>query len=226
MFLLRRRAPFVTAVAAGVVLLSGTVRAQEPVMTNLELMTRLTNEVIEELITRMPAGPEDRSFILAPYTRNERYEFISNGFSRILTRRGHRVLTRADHAINDSSAVAGRSTRGMRLEYQALDFSLIYPKEYRSHLIGGKKVKRRANVALLVKLVDPRDESVVWIGEASRAHDDQFAAGLLPQVEAGLLEFTKPPHSSTRWGRVVEPVVVSGIIVGLIYLFFSNQNDN
>ena len=45
-------------------------------------------------------------------------------------------------------------------------------------------------------------------------------------VEAGLYSFTKPERETKKWGRIVEPVVVSGIIVGLIYLFFSNQSGD
>jgi hypothetical protein len=72
-------------------------------------------------------------------------------------------------------------------------------------------------------LVDPTDQSVVWIGEAERSHKDKFSYGDLEEIEAGSFMFTKPEQKSTSWGKVVEPVVVSGIIIGLIYLFFSNQ---
>ena len=114
----------------------------------------------------------------------------------------------------------------MELQYQARDFTLSYPKVYRSFLIGGRKVKRTARVNLLAKLIDTRDRSVVWVGEASDTYEDQFAHKHLAQVEAGLFEFTSPPKSQADLGKIVEPVVVSGIIVGLIYLFFSNQDNN
>ncbi|MFQ5510541.1 MAG: hypothetical protein ACE5EO_01710 [Candidatus Krumholzibacteriia bacterium] len=226
MLLFRRSTALLFFLAAGIATGARGVRAEEPVITNLQLMTILTDEVIEELLSRMPASIKSRPVILAPYTSDERYEFISNGFSRILTSNGYRTLKKPVPAAGGSGAGAPPAVGGIRLEYQALDFSLIYPKAYRAHLIGGRKVKRRANITLLAKLVEPGDEAVAWIGEASRSREDQFAHRLLPQVEADLLEFTKPEIPSTRWGRVVEPVVVSGIIVGLIYLFFSNQDNN
>ncbi len=49
---------------------------------------------------------------------------------------------------------------------------------------------------------------------------------MLFQVENDLFTFTKPEKKATNWSKIVEPVVVSGIIVGLIYLFFSNQSSD
>ena len=85
-------------------------------------------------------------------------------------------------------------------------------------------MKRKADVGLHIKLVDPVDHSVIWLGDAAKDYEDQFSYGQIADVEAGTLAFTKPDKTSTKWGKIVEPVVVSGIIVGLIYLFFSNQN--
>ncbi len=65
-----------------------------------------------------------------------------------------------------------------------------------------------------------------WVGEAESSYEDSFPFGRISEVEDGAFAFTKPPRDGTNWGKIVEPVVVSGIIVGLIYLFFSNQTDN
>ena len=61
--------------------------------------------------------------------------------------------------------------------------------------------------------------------KSSKHFEDQFSYSQVNDVEQGDFSFTKPPHDATNWGKIVEPVVVSGIIVGLIYLFFSNQTD-
>lgn len=203
---------------------ASAARAEEPVVSNLDLMGTLTTEVIEALLVDMP-DVKHREILLVPYGNEEWYEFLTNGFTRVLSRRGYRTRTRGGIASRDSAG-AEPGTGLVRLEYQALEFSLRYPKVYRSFLIGGRKVKRRASIRLLARLVEPADETVLWLGEVGRSREDQFAHRRLAQVEAGLFEFNKPPHQSTKWGKVVEPVVVSGIIVGLVYLFFSNQNNN
>ena len=35
-----------------------------------------------------------------------------------------------------------------------------------------------------------------------------------------------PVRDEVKWGRFIEPVIVTGIVVGLVYLFFSNQDSN
>lgn len=193
----------------------------EPVVSNMELMSRLTGEAVEKLLAQVPKSVDARDVVLVPYALDERYEFIDNVFTRILTSKGYRVY--AGPGSNNNS----QSTReGFVLEYQAMDFSLVYPKIYRAYLIGGRRVQRTADVKLMAKVLDAHDDSVVWIGEAGRSHKDQFGYGELATVEAGVFAFTKPPRQTTNWGKIAEPVVVSGIIVGLIYLFFSNQTDS
>jgi hypothetical protein len=198
----------------------------EAVVSNLELMTRLTSEAAEELIAGVPASADMGDVFLVPHQSTDQYEFTDHVIARVLTAAGHKVY--------ESTGATGRQTMQqpegasgtvLQLEYQTLYFDLTYPKIYRPFLVGGKKVKRRAGVRLLAKLIDPTDNSVIWIGEAARSHDDQFPYGRLAEVEVGSFEFTKPARSSSSWGKVIEPVVVSGIIVGLIYLFFSNQSE-
>jgi len=196
----------------------------EKVVSNLELMTRLTGEVAEELIAGIPASANMGDVLLVPHEAADHYEFMDNVITRVLTAAGHKVYA-VGAAGSHAKPPGGTSETVLRLEYQALHFDLAYPKIYRPFLIGGKKVKRSAKVLLLAKLVDTTDQSVLWIGEAARSYDDQFSYGRLGDVEVGTFEFTKPARSSASWGKVVEPVVVSGIIIGLIYLFFSNQSE-
>ena len=194
-------------------------------MANLDVMRMLADEAITELLAAMPSQARNHPVILIPFGVDERYDFLTNQFSQTLTSNGYRIYQAA--ASNDSTVAQGNRPNGTGydLEYQALDFSLTYPKVYRSYLIGGKKVKRSARIRLLAKVIDPRDQSVIWVGEALKSQDDQFAHKYLSRVEAGLYDFTKPQQNGSSWGKIVEPVVVSGIIVGLIYLFFSNQNS-
>lgn len=196
--------------------------AGDPAISNIDLMKKLTGDTVDEILAQVPRGFESHDVVLVPYAVDEQYEFIDNVFTRILTSRGFRVYDGAGAKANDKARAAG----GFRLEYQAMDFNLAYPKIYRSYLIGGRRVKRTADVRLVARVVDPGDDSVVWVGEAGRSHKDQFSYGELPAVEAGVFAFTKPPRKTTNWAKIAEPVVVSGIIVGLIYLFFSNQTNN
>jgi hypothetical protein len=96
---------------------------------------------------------------------------------------------------------------------------------YRSFLIGGKKVRREANVRMSAKLLTASGD-VSWFGEASAEHSDQFPHGDLNRIQEGTYQFVQPEMPGSGWSKIVEPVFVSAIIVGMIYLFFSNQSDS
>lgn len=199
----------------------------EPVKSNLDILTELAAGVADELISGMQSSLKAQSGIrLIPYAEGETYEFLMNIFTTELTARGIKTYSSVPAGAKDAPKTTEKNAAGMELSIQALEFSLTYPRIFRSHIIGGKQIKRRAEITLFAKLLDSADRSVAWVGEASRVHDDQFSYGDRTQAEKSLFTFTKPEVEPAGWGRIVEPVVVSGIIVGLVYLFFSNQTDN
>lgn len=67
---------------------------------------------------------------------------------------------------------------------------------------------------------------VTWFGDVSSDQTDQFSHGDLNRIQEGTYTFVKPEMPGSGWSKVVEPVFVSAIIVGMIYLFFSNQSDS
>jgi hypothetical protein len=208
-----------------------TVAAAEEtgLKSNLDLLSDLSNRVANDLISDFRSQLSPNSAIwLVPFSDGENYVFLANELTAALSAQKIRSYPPGPLVTPDSTSAAssGLNSRPMKLEFQALEFNLAYPKVFRSYLIGGKQVSRRADVKVYARLLDPDDESVIWVGEASRSHKDQFPYSARSEVEAGLFEFTKPPVNPPSWGKIIEPVVVSGIIVGLVYLFYSNQSDN
>ena len=199
------------------------VHADEPLKTNLDVMSDLTAEVIEKLLADIPSNV-DKDVTLLPYDNTENYSFIENVFQRVLTSNGYKTHT-SIAMTNGPGGNRNPTINGLVVEYQTLNFNLKYAKIYRSYLIGGKKVQRKADLKLVAKVLDLADDSVVWVGEAESSYEDSFPYGRISEVEDGEFAFTKPSRGGTNWGKVAEPVVVTGIIVGLIYLFFSNQTD-
>ena len=196
------------------------------VKSNLDLVSDLSNQVANDLISDFQSQLDrDPAVWLIPFGEGEIYVFLANELTAALSARKIRSYPPGPLSKPDSAG-AGLNRRPMKLEFQALEFNLAYLKVFRSYLIGGKQVSRRADVKVYARLLDPVDESVVWVGEASRSHKDQFPYSVRSEVEEGLFEFTKPQITPPNWGRIIEPVAVSGIIVGLVYLFYSNQSDN
>jgi hypothetical protein len=213
------------------------VQAAEAVASNLDLMTRLTAEVAGDLHGRFGAPAGDRPLVITPFASTEEYVFVTNVFTSELTRAGVRTLLpgaaprTAGNAAPDSLAPgtgpsAAPAAGALVLTVQNVAFGLSYPDVYRSHVVGGKKVRREATVRVLATLSDPSTGEVLWTGEAERSHADQFDRDDAARVETGTYAFLRPEMPSSGWTRYAEPVFVTAIIVGLIYLFFSNQSDN
>jgi hypothetical protein len=197
--------------------------ADEPARTNLDVMTDLSRAAAGELYAGFAGKLAGRGVRLRPYAANEEYQFVTSIFTRVLTEKG---VTVYPPAAGGAELAADSLAGEVVLEYQVMSFTLSYPKVYRAHLIGGKRVKRRADVHILGTLSSGAGGAVKWVGEASREASDQFPYGELGRVEEGTFQFTRPGVPSSGWGKYVEPVVVTGIIVGLVYLFFSNQSDS
>jgi hypothetical protein len=126
----------------------------------------------------------------------------------------------------DTSGAHGAAGGAFVLQYQNVVFNVKYVDSHRSWVVGGKRVERDAAVRIMATLTDPADGRVVWVGEAARDSNDEIDYGKAIQIEQGNYAFNKPVVPSAGWGKYVEPVFVTGIIVGLIYLFFSNQSNN
>jgi hypothetical protein len=212
----------------GVLASGGTVSAEDRVKGNLEVVSDLTAEVARELLKSFPASVSEKGLYIQTRTEDETYQLVRDMFTSVFTENGIPVFSnpRRLQAGDSISAAPIMPASPYRLEVRALEFSIRYPKIFRSHLIGGKRVVRSAKVKLSSTLLNPSDDSVVWVKEAGRSFDDQFPFHILSRVEEDLLTLTKPERNTTKWSRMVEPVVVSGIIVGLIYLFFSNQSGD
>jgi len=237
----------------------------DPGETNIDLMTRLTSEVVDELYKGFGDRVAGHTLRVKAFATGEDYVFVSNVFTGTLTRAGVAVVvadTRpagganpaaggmppaggnpavtASPAAGANPAGAGNapsgadpagatndpSAPGLVLKFQNIAFDVTYPDVFRSHLIGGKRVRREAAVRILATLSDGASGRVLWTGEAERTSSDVFDAGDTARVEEGTYAFAQPAVPASGWGRYAEPVFVTGIIVGLIYLFFSNQSGN
>jgi hypothetical protein len=110
------------------------------------------------------------------------------------------------------------------LRYRVLHFAISYPKNYRTSPLGSRKVQRRVSVSLVASLLQGARENVVWVGDGSSERLDTVPAGKLSLLEGTDFPFTQPVLETRGLGRLVEPALVSGIVLGLVYLFYTNQD--
>jgi hypothetical protein len=243
-----------TGCAAFALLISSTgVRAAEETASNIDIMQKLTAGVLQELHGKFSGSINGRAVRLKPAGTSEDYLFVTNVFREELIRLGVETLDplvplpAASYTPPAKGAVAGTQTGtgysspaqtgystaspdtsaspALKLQYQNVVFDLKYVDSHRSFVIGGKRVDRRAGVRVMATLSDESGR-VLWVGEAARDHEDEIDYGEAARIEQGNYQFSHPVVPSGGWSQVVEPVFVTGVIVGLIYLFFSNQSDN
>jgi hypothetical protein len=145
---------------------------------------------------------------------------LENAFIEQLRAAGFRtgVEAKAQESPVDTGAFA--------LSYQVIRLSMAYPRISRRYWFGTKEVVREARADVTAQLVDRRTGEVIWIREGSGRYGDVIPYSLLSSVEEKQYEFTRPVRNEFKMSRVVEPVIVAGIVVGLVFLFFSNQSGN
>ncbi len=108
--------------------------------------------------------------------------------------------------------------------YRVAEFSILYPESHKRSPLGSRKVQRLAAVSLYANLLKGKREDVIWVGNGDTERIDVVPAGKLPLLEGRDFPFTKPTLETHGLGSLVEPALVTGIVAGLIYLFYTNQN--
>jgi hypothetical protein len=129
-------------------------------------------------------------------------------------------------AVSDSGAVAplrARIPADYLLRFRVVECAVTYPKSYRKSPLGGRTVERLASVNVYATLVQESRERVIWVGHGDSERLDHVPASKLPLLEGSTFPFTQPELESRGLGAYVEPILVLGIVAGLIYLFYSNQ---
>jgi hypothetical protein len=112
-----------------------------------------------------------------------------------------------------------------KLSYQIIRLSLAYPRVWRKWWLGPREVQRTARADVFVQLIDLATGDILWVRECHKEYNDTIDLSRLKEVEDPQYDFTRPPHNEFKMARLFEPIVVGGIVVGLVYLFFSNQSD-
>jgi len=137
-------------------------------------------------------------------------------------RRGHKSEAVFDSPTDKPSQPAEQSD--LPLLVVSLDESRVdYPRLFRSGLFGGLHVERRALVTLSAKLLRPDTRAVYWVGQADTSFADYVRKSEVPLLEDAAIPETRGTVPQQSWQKMVEPVLVIGLIVGLVSLFYTNR---
>ncbi len=193
----------------------------EKIPTNYEIMERIALEAINELRANMPGLDKEKLVFLSKEKGAGNIDLIfKNAMIKTMTNQGLRV---AEELVLSKD---GGNEAAYKLSYQLMRFNLKYPDIHRSYWVGSKCVDRQAEIGVFSQLIDLSTGDIVWVGETEKKYEDVISYSLLEKVEDPEYDFTRPPRKELRWSKLVEPVIVTGIVSGLVYLFFSNQTSS
>jgi len=140
---------------------------------------------------------------------------------RQLSKRGVVAAVRRSAAPDSAASVDGAASRPV-LDYQLATARVTYLR-LRGFLPGRIRVERQALVEGRLTLRDPSTSRVLWIGDASRNLVDVFPRSQLPLVEDERFSDLKGVIPERNLNKVFEPVIVVGVVAGLVALFFQNR---
>lgn len=111
------------------------------------------------------------------------------------------------------------------LRFRVVELGVVYPKSKRALLLlGPKSITRFTGAHLRVTHVTEPDGTVQGVANSEHHLIDRFPGSVRAYVEGADYPFTRPEIQPAPWGKLVEPAAVLGIVSGLVYLFYANQN--
>lgn len=210
-----RRVLGTLALAAGILgACAGVPDAQTAHPTNFELVRQAASNACALLSKGLHDVATGEAVSLRASGEHAGNFLVESALSDVLTQAGRPVRVEAD-------------STGPILEFEVVDLGVAYTRVRRRAWLGSKRVEREARARVFARLVDQDHASIVWSDQVEDRVVDEVPHSDLRVLEdrngAEYLKATLPPQS---WNKFVEPVVVSGIVVGLIALFFSNQDTS
>ncbi len=205
------RRPLLVAVLAWGVLVQAAW-AQEKPQTNFELVREAVSAACTQLVADIDPSKLSRDLSISPTGTHEGNFLVESVLSDVLTNAGHPVSLTA-------------SATGLTLEFEIVDLGVSYLRVRRHAWLGSKRVEREARARIFARLVDEQLGSIIWSGQLeSQLIDEVPHSALAVLTDRNDTEYLKAELPPRSWNKFVEPAVVTGIVVGLIVLFFSNQD--
>jgi len=98
-----------------------------------------------------------------------------------------------------------------------------YVRRIRSFPFGVKGYERLVTMRASATMQDPATGRVLWAKSASATLNDVVRKGDIAYVAGGSTGWN-PPLPQGRGLRILEPLIVVGVVAGLVVLFYSNRN--
>ena len=135
----------------------------------------------------------------------------------------------------DGSAVPGDSStavthatssleggRPLRVDLRVDGSGVTYVRKIHSFPFGTKGYERLAGMRASLTILDPESGDVLWARSSTHSATDVVRKKDVAYAASGSGRLNPPvPSGGTRW---LEPLIVVGVVAGLVVLFYSNRN--
>jgi len=185
-----------------------TTASAAPLPTNMDLLTATVEQAVERALAEMDT-PEPMGtgiLLVQSQTKHAANWLLDHVLIENLLDRGFAVTL-------DSTTAQAADTR---LAFRILDLGV----HGRAGLLGSS-IERQSRVSLAFSL--SQDGILHWQEEFSVQQTDRVPKNRLDLLENASYSFAKTDIESKSWGKFVEPAIISTVLGGLIYLFFSNR---
>ena len=186
--------------------------AVEDVPTNLGLAHSMATQVAAATFDALdlPAGACVRLTARSEHAGNPLLELALGEAAR-------------ERGLSLAEAGSGCSTA---LEFRILELQIAYTGVDRSALWTRKEIERHGACVLATRVLDTESGRERGTTQQEVVMADRVPYDLRELVSSPSYPFTQPELKERDWSKSAEPFVVTGMIAGLVYLFFSNQSGN
>ncbi len=200
------------------------IRARGPRVpaTNLQVVSLVANTAFNRAMRSAPLD-SGAHVVLVPAESHPLNFVIEHALLRDLSRRGVTITVR--RAIVPEDSLAGTSPAGdPLLEYQLATARVTYLRLVGFLPFSGRiKIERQALVEGVVSMRDPRSGNILWSSDASYNLVDAFPRDRVNLVEDDRYADLKGTVPERNVDKVFEPIIVVGVVAGLVALFFQNR---
>jgi hypothetical protein len=187
--------------------------------SNLAVISELTEEVVQEAVAQMGL-PEGSRLYLRQVDTHDANWLIKSILLQEVTSRGHAVRTGLMTVSQDPDDAGV-----YEIAYRIVYCQTSLPQSWREWVVGPRKFERRTAVDMRFELSDST-KTIVWAGGVQRERREIISGKRIDDLQASGQAFASPESERSGWDKIFEPVIVAGIVGGLIYLFYTSRSTD
>lgn len=118
---------------------------------------------------------------------------------------------------------ARETSNGWTLQIRPMELGVSYAQTTRNWFLGGKQIPRIANCELAFTLVDS-EGNVTFTDRQGAILENTVSQSNVVLIQTTTEKWANGEISEEESGNILEPLVVTGVVTALVYLFYSSRN--